>query len=1066
MKDVNIGQYNFSEVEKSILSFWNEQEIYRTAKEKNKGKQKFYFLDGPPYTSGKVHVGTAWNKALKDSILRYKRMRGFDVWDRAGYDMHGLPTENATQKKLGLKTKDEIENYGVPSFIEECKKLCIENMEYMNDDFRDLGVWMDFKDAYQTIRREYMTGEWWLIKKAHEKGRLYQGLRTMTWCPITESALAKHELEYRTVTDDSIFVRMKKKGTENEYFIIWTTTPWTIPFNLAIMVNPDLDYVKCKVTVEDGKEEYWYVAKALSAAFIGMVAGYPYEIVDEFKGDVLEGMEYIHPFYDELKTEYDPIKEESPKAHTILLSTDYVDVSAGTGLVHCAPGCGPEDYEIGYQNGIPAYNTIDTKGRFPEQMGRFDGLVAKKNDNEFIEALRENKTLVASTPVEHEYAHDWRYHNPVIFRTTKQWFFKVEDLKEEIIAKNDTINWVPQSAYNAFDSWLKNLRDNSISKQRYWGTPIPIWVNVEDETDYIVIGSAEELEELSGQKVDDLHIPTVDPIEIKKDNKTYRRIPDVLDVWVDAGAASWNCLDYPQKEEHFKELFPADFILEGKDQIRGWFNLLHIASMISMGVPSFKNVYMHGFIQDAQGRKMSKSQGNYILPSEVIKKYGADTMRYYMIGGANPAEDLNYNFDDVEVKNKNLLILWNLQKYIVDLAKTAGVNPATLTKDDVLDSFDIEERYMLSRCNSIVKELTNQLDSYQLNMTPWLGEELYLELSRTYIKFIRDKSVTGTDNEKRAVLYVIYTSFMTALKVLAPVIPFITEKVYQNMKEAFSDEAENAFNTSIHLESWPSADEQIIDTPLEESMVYVKDTIQAILYMREKANAGVRWPLGEVIIKSSDEKLAQAITDFEGLIKNQTNIRSITLTHEFDKLEEIVKPNHKEIGPEFGEAMPKIVARLGIESASMILDHIRTRGKYDLEIDGEVYPITKRHIIVEKKLPPEYVSVDYRYGDIFLDTTQDEDMIAEGFARELVRRIQVIRKNLGLFKADKITLTLKAPAEHIEPVKQYLTPSAERIGATNIAVVSELGEDVIDSADVHKTEKIRGETFELCVKQQ
>jgi len=623
---IKMEKYEPLKQEKEILKFWKDNKIYEKATEKNKGKKKFYFCDGPPYTSGKVHLGTAWNKSLKDSILRYKRMQGFEVIDRAGYDMHGLPTENAAEKELKLRDKEAIQKFGVDKFTKACKNLSIRNMKIMNEDFKRLGVWMDFDNAYQSVSKEYIDGVWWLVKKAHEKNRLYEGLRSMAWDWSHQTALAKHELEYKTIKDKSIFVKMKVKDKEDTYLIIWTTTPWTIAFNLGIMAHPDFEYVKCKVN-----NEYWIVAKTLASAFISSVANKKFKIVEEFKGKELEGLEYEHPFYDELKEHYDKIKSECPKTHTVVLSEEYVDTTSGTGLVHMAPGCGPEDYEIGHRNKIKPWNLVEENGVYGKDMGVFAGKHAIKDNESFTEYLKKKNAVVGETKVEHSYPHGQRNHEPVIFRTTKQWFFKIEDVKDEMIKENNQVKWVPKAGYNAFNAWLENLRDNSISKQRYWGTPIPIWRNVEDANDHIVIGSIKELEELSGKKVDEPHIPWIDDIVIEKDGKTYKRVPDILDVWVDAGTASWNSLNYPDREDYFKKYFPPDFILEGKDQIRGWFNLLHVASKIALNKKSFNACYMHGFINDAMGRKMSKSLGNYILPDEVIEKYGSDSLRYYMI---------------------------------------------------------------------------------------------------------------------------------------------------------------------------------------------------------------------------------------------------------------------------------------------------------------------------------------------------------------------------------------------------------------------------------------------------
>ncbi|MCH8329537.1 MAG: isoleucine--tRNA ligase, partial [Nanoarchaeota archaeon] len=751
------------------------------------------------------------------------------------------------------KKKDELKQLGVGKFFKACKDLSIKNMKIMNKDFKRLGVWMDFDNAYQSIKKEFIDGEWWLVKKAHEKKRLYEGLRSMAWYWEHRTALAKHELEYKTITDESIFVKMQVKGKQNEFLIIWTTTPWTIAFNLGIMAHPDFEYVKCRVGAgkskisgtSSGGNEYWIVAKALASAFISSVVGKKFEIVEEFKGKKLEGLEYEHPFYNELKQHYDKIKSKHPKTHTVVLSEEYVDTSSGTGLVHMAPGCGPEDYEVGHKNNIPPWNLVKEDGVYADEMGIFAGRHTIKDNQTFTKDLDKKGALVAQTKVEHQYPHGQRSHEPVIFRTTKQWFFKVEDIKKDLIKENNKIKWVPKAGYNAFNSWLENLRDNSISKQRYWGTPLPIWRNVDNPKDYIVVGSIKELEDLSEKKVDEPHIPWIDNIVIEKDGKKYKRVPDILDVWVDSGTVSWNSLDFTTNKEHFKKYFPADFILEGKDQIRGWFNLLHVASMLAFGKRSFNAVYMHGFINDALGRKMSKSLGNYILPDEVINKQGADTLRYYMIGGANPGLDLNYNFDDMKVKYRHLTVLWNLHNFLIDLARNSKINPKDMKIRS--DRFSMEENYIFSKLNSTIRNATKLFDNYELNKIPIVVEDLFLTLSRTYIQLTREK--TNDENTRKVVLYTVYDVFMETLKMFAPVAPFITEKIYQNLKKEFSLEEE-----SIHLYEWPKYNEKLINKELENQMDTVNNILQAILALREKLQLGVRWPLQEVIVVTKDNK--------------------------------------------------------------------------------------------------------------------------------------------------------------------------------------------------------------------
>ena len=864
-------KYDPKVIEPEILKFWEENRIHQKAKDRNKGKKSFYFLDGPPYTSGRIHLGQAWNKALKDSVLRFKRMAGFDVWDRAGYDMHGLPTEHKAEEKLGIKHKDEILKFGVEKFVKECKAVSLHNLELMNKDFIRLGVWMDFENAYKSITNEFMEGEWWLIKKAHENKRLYEGLKTMQWCANCGTALAKHELEYKNIKEDSIFVKFKVKGKENEFLVVWTTTPWTLAFNLAVMVNPELEYVRAKVG-----SEVWILAKGLAGVFLGSIDK-KFEVIEQFKGAALKGLKYEHPLKNEIKP-FDEIKSE--KLHSVILSEEYVDLRAGSGLVHCAPGCGPEDYEVGHREGLPPFNSISEIGIFPSSMGKFSGLTAKKDDKKFVDALRENNALISITAVEHEYAHCWRCHKPVVFRTTKQWFFRVEDMIEEMRELNKKVFWQPDWAgSNWFDSWLKNLRDNGITRQRYWGTPLPIW-KCNKCDNYTVVGSIKELKKLADNVPDDLHKPYIDEVTIKcKCGGVQNRIPDILDVWIDAGTTSWACLDYPQREDLFKKLWPAEFILEGKDQIRGWFNLLLVASMVSMGKHSYKACYMHGFVQDATGRKMSKSLGNVISPYEVIDSYGADTLRHYMIGSTNPGLDINYNMEDAKIKNRNLNILWNLHKYLIDYSKDLGVNPSKIR---AVDS-SIEENYIISKLNSAIEKTTLLFNEYKLNEAPWAAEELFLDLSRTYIQLTRDKASIGSDDDKKAVLYTVFNVLLGCLKLFAPIAPFITEAIYQNLRKEFDLKEE-----SIHLLGWPVSETKSVDKKLEENMGIISSIVQNALAAREKIQLGIRWPLKEIVVVSSDKKAVDAVEKLMPIIKLQLNVKDVIVKDHLEGVKSVV----------------------------------------------------------------------------------------------------------------------------------------------------------------------------------
>lgn len=1038
-----IGNYNSKEIEPEMLDFWEKNKILEKARKKASQGKDFYFLDGPPYTSGKIHIGTAWNKSLKDSFLRFKRMRNVNVYDRAGYDMHGLPTEHAVDKKLGLKFKEDIVKYGVDKYVAECKKLSTDNLELMNKEFKRLGVWMDFDNAYKTISDDYIDGEWWLIKKAHEQNRLYEGFRTMTWCASCETALAKHELEYQTVTEPSIFLKFKVEGKKNEFLIIWTTTPWTIPYNLAVMVNPELEYVRAKV-----EDEVWIIALALVGPLVRSVANKDFQIIEEFKGEKLAGTKYEHPLHDDIA--YFKEIKDNEKLHTVILSEEYVDTSAGSGLVHCAPGCGPEDYEVGHREGLPAFNNLNEKGEFPDSMGKFKGLIAKKNDQFFIDELKKNGSLIDSVPVEHEYAHCWRCHNPVIFRATKQWFFKVEDLKQAMVDANEDVQWVPKAAYNAFKSWLSNLRDNSITKQRFWGCPVPIWKCHKCEK-YIVIGSVKELEKLAGKKPEDLHKPWIDKITIPCScGEQMKRIPDILDVWVDAGTASWNDLYYPSRDDLFERMFPADFILEGKDQIRGWFNLLMVASMVAMKKPSFNACYMHGFVQDAQGRKMSKSLGNYILPEEVIGEYGADSFRYFAIANSLPAMDLNYNFEDVKLKSKNLSILWNLHKFLIDLAKNAGVNPTEIKEKDI--DLDIEERYILSKLNSAISKATEAYDNFLLNDPPNIAEDLYLGLSRTYIQLVREKS-NGSEKEKNTVIWTIYKVIMETLKILTPCVPFITEKIYQNLRDEFKLKEE-----SISLLDWPTFDKEMIDEKLESGIGMANSLSQSILFAREKINMGVRWPLQKATIITEKDEVKQVVAELGDLIKKTTNIKEIEVAANIKGVKNIIKADFKRMGPDFGENTPQIIARISEISAEEILEHFRKFGKYQLQVGKHKFDLFKDHVTVEREIPENLQEAEFSQGAIYLDKNMTPELEAEGVAREIMRRTQALRKKAGLEKKDRIDFYLKCDEKLGDIIEIFCDQIKEKIGADLMMVSSEAPEKEYVSKS---EEKVKSYTFTL-----
>ncbi|MFH1506429.1 MAG: isoleucine--tRNA ligase [archaeon] len=924
-------RYDVKTVEEQVLDFWNKNKIYPKAKAQNKKGKKFYFLQGPPYTSGQIHIGQAWNNSLKDFALRYKRMRGFDVWDRAGYDMHGLPTANKVQQANKLKFKEDIVKFGLKKFIQECIDFSSKNAKIMDKDLWRMGVWMDYENAYWPIKNEFIESEWFLIKQADKNKRLYKDKKVMTWCASCETALAKHELDYKTVEDNSIFLKFKLKGKKDEYLVIWTTTPWTIPYNLAVMAGPEIDYVRAKVG-----DEVWIVAKALVGVFMGGVINKKFKILEDMKGEKLKGLKYEHPFSKEI--DYSSIK--SPHLHSVILSKEYVDTTAGSGLVHCAPGCGPEDYEVGRAHDLPPFNELDGKGAFSDKMGKFAGLTAKKDDKKFVEELKKNGSLLAETPVEHEYAHCWRCHEPVVFEATDQWFFKIEDLKEKMRKNNQKTYWWPKGGQKSFDNWVENLKDNSITRQRFWGSPVPIW---ECECgEYHVFGSRKELEKAAINKIpENLHRPWIDEVKIKckKCGKEVKRTEDILDVWIDAGTASWNCLEFPHRLDYFKKYFPADLILEATEQVRLWFSMLLVASELALQQHCYKAVYMHGMILDYEGIKMSKSQGNIISPNEVIDKYGADTLRFYMCSN-RAGENMNFSWDEAKLKHRNLAILWNVCNYLIDYCQTNKIKPKLINT-----AKGKEEKYILSKMNSCIKRCTELFDKYRLDEPPGHVEELFLELSRTYIKMIRDKASMGADKEKQEVANTIYTVLLQTLKMFAPICPFVSEKLYQNLKIV------SQLEESVHLEKWPKTDEKIIDLKLETNMELAKEVTASILSARDKSQLGVRWPSQEVIVEVKEDKdvkkpknIQIMLKELLPIIQTQTNVKSIV----------------------FG------------------------KGK-------------------SGKASEDYEKAEFSKGSIYLNTKLTPSLEVEGFAREFTRRFQNLRKTKGLKKEDLADFKIEIP---------------------------------------------------------
>ncbi len=997
---------DFKLIEQEIAEFWEKHQIYEKSK---KGKRKlFRFLDGPPYASGSIHLGTAFNKVLKDFILRVFSMKGFRVWDRPGYDMHGLPIEVNVEKKFGIENKKQVLEFGVDKFIEECKKFAIENMWRMNKDFQELGVWMDWSNPYKTLDNSYIENVWYTLKFAFEKGFLYEGDKVLHWCYRCATALAKHELEYKQIKDTSIYVKFRILGKEKEFLIIWTTTPWTLISNLAVMVNPDEDYVRIKVG-----EEIWILAKERLDLLNKLNLGY--EVLEEFKGSRLEGVKYEYPLLEEVGKHKE--LEEKFDAHKVILSKEYVNVEEGTGLVHCAPGCGPEDFEVGKKYGLPPFSPVDENGLFTEDAGLFSGkLVKGEVEREIVSKLEEKGLLVLEEEVTHEYPHCWRCKKAVIFRATKQWFLKVSSLKEEILKENEKVKWIPRWAKTWFDSWISQLEDWCVSRQRFWGIPLPIF-KCESCGKIIVVGSKKELEELSKKKVKDLHIPEVDNLSIDCEcGGKMRRVSGVADVWIDSGSAPWASVDYLNNRKLFEKLFPYDLILEGKDQIRGWFNSLFCLSMLLFRSAPFKNVYMHGFFTDEKGREMHKSLGNYVEPKEVISRYGRDVFRLYCLTKSSSGEDIKLVWKELDETLRNLNIFWNLHFFILKYAKFFNLKLDGKFKDKDLKT---EDKWILSTFYSTLESVEKFLEEFELPRAVGLMVDFYLEkLSRGYIHLIRED--IHEPERARVCLNVIYHVYKNLLKLLAPAIPFTTEKIYQDLKEVSKDLKE-----SVHLEKWPRIQKRYRKVSLEKEFEEVELLIDEVLALRDAAKLRLRQPLKELILVC-DRKRSRIFSRNAELLKKALNIKNLNCMNikEFENLfgrKKRFVVNFEAVSKKFSKrVVAEIIRRILEKSYEDIKKSLRDFEKVEIKLDsGEIVELGKEDLLENYILPKNYLQKSSKLGLIVLNTELTKELRMEGLVRELLRSVQAERKRMGFEKEDKALLYIDAPEEIREFILKF-----------------------------------------------
>ncbi len=1051
--------YDAKKFEADIQAKWQSNNVYEKMKQAHAGDPIWFFLDGPPYASGAIHLGTAWNKIIKDIIIRYKTMRGFNVRRQPGWDCHGLPIEVKVEEKLGVKSKKDIEQIiGVEKFIEECKRWALEHVDMMTKQFKRLGVWMDWDAPYITITNDYIESAWWTIKRAYEKGLMQKDLRVIHWCPRCETALAEHEVrgEYLDVEDPSLFVRFKLVDKPNEYVLVWTTTPWTLPADMAVCVHPENFYARVSV----GNDIY-ILAEALVQKVMGDLEIADYKILDLVKGVNLEGLRYEHPLLGEV-----PKQKEFTQHHRVICG-EHVTLEEGTGCVHTAPGHGEEDFAIGTRYGLPIFSPVGPDGKLTSDGGKYVGLFVKDADPVILNDLKQKGSLLKSSSITHSYPFCWRCHAPLIFRATEQWFIRISDIKPKILEKNTAhVRWVPDWVAGRYVNGVESVGDWCISRQRYWGIPLPIWAcggcgNV------LVIGDREELERAAQTPLQDvdLHRPSVDKIVLRcpKCKGEMKRVPDVLDVWFDSGIASWASLGYPKQRELFEKLWPSDFVTEGEDQVTKWFYSQQATSIMAFDDVPYKQALMHGFALDAHGRKMSKSLGNVVEPEEVAGKFGADVLRFYTCSANPPWEDLRFNWKGIDVAARMLNVLWNVYVFSTTYMALDKFNPNQVYLLRIRDSFTQEDTWILSRVNSLAHDVGQALEGFNLHLaTRELSSFILEDLSRWYVRLIRNRMWIESDDPSKLAAYVtLYQVLHILMRLLAPFMPHVTDVMYHGLVKAINERVPD----SVHMLPWPVAQAQIIDLKLERGMNVVRTFVDASATIRQGANLKLRWPVRKVIIQTSSADLKALLLRLEAVLKGQLNCKELILLGPGEVAAEmrlVCKPNTENLTKRFKSLAPAVEETLKNMEAGRLRAELARYGFFGLQVVGQKVKLTQDDVAFEEKLPDGFVSISTDAGKITIDVRLTPDLKAECLARELVRRLQTMRKEQDLAMEERVDVDIGTDTrEYVKllATQQDYINREVRVRNLRLCSVAEVG------AQGHVKEwEIDGDKFKLLMK--
>ncbi|WP_336326852.1 isoleucine--tRNA ligase [Halovenus sp. HT40] len=1050
-------QYEPEAVEDRVFEHWDAVDAYEQTVEHRADEETFFFVDGPPYTSGAAHMGTTWNKTLKDAYIRYHRMKGYDVTDRPGYDMHGLPIETKVEERLDFENKKDIEEFGEQAFIEECKDFAEEQLEGLQTDFQDFGVWMDWDDPYKTVNPEYMEAAWWGFEQAHERGLVEQGKRSINQCPRCETAIANNEVEYHEVHKPSIYVKFPLAEREGN-LVIWTTTPWTIVANTFVAVDGDLDYVGVDAE-KDGETERLYVTEAVVEEVLKEGRYEDYEIVEEVSGEEMVGWEYDHPLAEEVPD------HASAEGSGQVYTAEYVEADR-TGLVHSAPGHGEEDFERGQELGLEVFCPVDSDGRYNDDAGKYAGTFVREANDEIIDDLDANGQLLADDQTGVREGQCWRCDTDIVRIVTDQWFITITDIKEDLLANIEDSEWYPSWARdNRFRDFVEEAPDWNVSRQRYWGIPIPIWTPEDwngDMSDVIVIGDREELAERADQEIDpdsvDLHKGTVDDLTITEDGRTYSRVGDVFDVWLDSSVASWGTLDYPEHEEEFEELWPADLIMEAHDQTRGWFwSQLGMATAAMDEIP-YKQVLMHGYANMPDGRGMSKSKGVLVDPHEVIEEYGRDPMRLFLLSVTAQGEDMNFSWDETGEMQRRLNILWNVARFPLPYMRADEFDPEETTVEAVQDDLELVDEWILSRLQSVEAAMTEHMDDFENDKAvEELLDFVVEDVSRFYIQVVRERMWEESDSaSKQAAYATLYRVLEEVAALFAPFTPFVAEEVYDALTG-------DAGHPTVHMCDWPEANEKLRDQQLEREIEIVREVEQAGSAARQQAERKLRWPIARAVVSAPSEEVVDAVDAQRALLKDRLNTRAVEIIGPDEDWEELgysAEADMSELGPAFGDDAGRVMNALNesrVESWDLALLEEAVKDATGLDADLDESMVEPVQELPEGVSNAEFaVSEDDEQisGQVYVDTSLTDDIESEGYAREVIRRVQEMRKDLELDIQAGIRLDLDVQDDRI----------ADLVREHEDLIAQEVRGEFGTVEDGHRKEwEVEGVTMEIAI---